>query len=108
MLHIIYHWAITCNICTPPPCRGPHFPRGKLVLFSRGVIGKNGRKMLFPEGLKTKNALPDGVQVSFRGVNYADFFLHSRGVKIPKSRGPRQGGVWFFNVIAHLKTDQLQ
>jgi hypothetical protein len=26
--------------------------------------------------------------------------LHSRGVKIPKSRGPRQGGGLFFNVIA--------
>ena len=55
--------------------------------------------MLFPEGLKSKNALPEGVQVSSRGVNYTDFFAFQRG-KIPKSRGPRQGGVWFFNVIA--------
>ena len=77
-----------------PPCRGPHFPRGKLVIFSKGVIGKNGRKMLFPEGLKSKNALPEGVQVSSRGVNYTDFFAFQRG-KIPKSRGPRQGGFGF-------------
>jgi hypothetical protein len=55
--------------------------------------------MLFPEGLKSKNALPEGVQVSSRGVNYTDFFAFQRG-KIPKSRGPRQGGGWFFNVIA--------
>jgi hypothetical protein len=41
--------------------------------------------------LKCKNALPEGVQASSRGVNYTDF-LHSRGVKIPQSRGPRQGG----------------
>jgi hypothetical protein len=50
--------------------------------------------MLFPEGLKSKNALPEG-------VNYTDFFAFQRG-KIPKSRGPRQGGFWFFNVIAHF------
>ena len=86
-------WAITFNTRTPP-CRGPHFPRGKLVIFSRGVIGKNGRKMLFPEGLKSKNALPEGVQVSSRGVNYTDFFAFQRG-EIPKSRGPRQGGLVF-------------
>jgi hypothetical protein len=30
--------------------------------------------MIFPEGLKSKNALPEGVQVSSRGVNYTDFF----------------------------------
>ena len=50
--------------------------------------------MLFPEGLKSKNALPEGVQVSSRGVNYTDFFAFQRG-KIPKSRGPRQGGFGF-------------
>jgi hypothetical protein len=56
-------------------------------------------KCSFQEGLKSKNALPEGVQVSSRGVNYTDFFAFQRG-KVPKSRGPRQGGVWFFNVIA--------
>jgi hypothetical protein len=50
--------------------------------------------MLFPEGLKSKNALPEGVQVSSRGVNYTDFFAFQRG-KIPKCRGPRQGGFGF-------------
>ena len=53
--------------------------------------------MLFPEGLKSKNACPEGVQVSSRGVNYTDV-LHSRGVKIPKSRGPQlwgEGGFGF-------------
>jgi hypothetical protein len=48
--------------------------------------------MLFPEGLKSKNALPEGVQVSSRGVNYTDFFAFQRG-KIPKR--PRQGGFGF-------------
>ena len=53
--------------------------------------------MLLPEGLKCKNALPEGVQVSSRGVNlvnYTYFFSFQRG-KIPKSRGPRQGGFGF-------------
>jgi hypothetical protein len=55
-----------------------------------------------------QKSLPEGVQVSFRGVNYIDFFAFqrfSRGVNntnIPKSRGSRQptGRVWFPNVIA--------
>jgi hypothetical protein len=55
--------------------------------------------MLFPEGIKCKNAHPEGIQVSSRGVNYTDFFVFQRG-NTPKSRGPRQGGVWFLNVIA--------
>jgi hypothetical protein len=77
---------VTHEVCDPQYCIGLlHLipVRGKLVIFSRGVIGKNGRKLLFPEGLKCKNALPEGVQVSSRGVNYT----FQRG-KIPKSRGP--------------------
>ena len=50
--------------------------------------------MLFPEGLKSKNALPEGVQVSSRGVNYTDF-LHSRGVKSPKAEVLDRGGLVF-------------
>jgi hypothetical protein len=55
--------------------------------------------MLFPEGLKSKNALPEGVQVSSRGVNYTDFFAFQR-CKKPQKQGSSTGGVWFFNVIA--------
>jgi hypothetical protein len=57
--------------------------------------------MLFPEGLKSKNALPEGVQVSSRGVNYTDFFAFQRG-KNPQKQRSSTGGVWFFNVIAHF------
>ena len=59
--------------------------------------------MLFPEGLKCKNALPGGVQVSSRGVNYTDFFAFQRG-KSPQKQRSSTGGVWFLNVIAHLPT----
>jgi hypothetical protein len=41
--------------------------------------------MLFPEGLKSKKALPEGVQVSSRGVNYIDFFCIPEGKKSPKA-----------------------
>jgi hypothetical protein len=57
--------------------------------------------MLFPEGLKRKKALPEGVQVSSRGVNYTDFFAFQRG-KNPQKQRSSTGGVWVFNVIAHF------
>jgi hypothetical protein len=57
--------------------------------------------MLFPEGLKCKNALPEGVQVSSRGVNYTDFFAFQRG-KNPQKQRSSTGGVWFLNVIAQF------
>ena len=50
--------------------------------------------MLFPEGLKSKNALQRGFKSLPEG-SITQIFLHSRGVKIPKSRGPRQGGFGF-------------
>ena len=50
--------------------------------------------MLFPEGLKCKNALPAGFKSLPEG-SITQIFFHSRGVKVPKSRGPRQGGVGF-------------
>jgi hypothetical protein len=49
---------------------------------------------------KSKNALPEGVQVSSRGVNYTDFFAFQRG-KNPQKQRSSTGGVWFLNVIAH-------
>jgi hypothetical protein len=56
--------------------------------------------MLFPKGLNCKIALPDGIHVLSRGVNYTDF-LHSRG--IPKAEVfDRGGGGWFLNVIAQI------
>jgi hypothetical protein len=66
-------------IPNPPPVEDLNFQGWKLVFFFRGVIGENRRKMLFPEGLKCKNALPEGVQVSSRGVNYTDFFCIPEG-----------------------------
>ena len=50
--------------------------------------------MLFPEGLKSKNALPEGVQVSSRGVNYTDFLAFQRG-KSPKGEVLDRGGLVF-------------
>jgi hypothetical protein len=45
---------------TQPPCRGHQFPRGVISNFFETVIGKNGRKILFPEGLKCKNHFQRG------------------------------------------------
>jgi hypothetical protein len=59
--------------------------------------------MLFPEGLKCKNALPEEVQVSSRGVNYTDFFAFQRG-KNPQKQRSLTGGVWFLNVTALFGT----
>ena len=79
----------------PPPLSRTSFSKGEIShFFQRGNWGKWKKNRLFPEGLKCKNALPEGVQVSSRGVNYTDFFAFQRG-KIPKCRGPRQGGFGF-------------
>ena len=43
--------------------------------------------MLFPEGLKSKNALPEG--------SITQIFLHSRGVKSPKAEVLDRGGLVF-------------
>jgi hypothetical protein len=57
-------------------------------------LEKNGRKMLFPEG----------VQVSSRGVNYTYFFAFQRGKNPQKQRSSTGGSrVWFLNVIAQSK-----
>jgi hypothetical protein len=40
--------------------------KGEITRFFQKGKRENWRKMLFPEGLKCKNALPEGVQVSVR------------------------------------------
>ena len=50
--------------------------------------------MLFPEGLKSKNALPEGFKSLPEG-SITQIFLHSRGVKSPKAEVLDRGGLVF-------------
>jgi hypothetical protein len=57
--------------------------------------------MLFPEGLKCKIALPEGVQVLSRRVHYTGFFAFQRG-KNSQTQRSSTGEIWFLNVIAPI------
>jgi hypothetical protein len=79
-----------------------------LVLFFQRGNWEKWKKNALSRGVKNQKCTSRwGSSLFQRGQLCRFFFAFQRG-KNPQKQRSSTGGGWFFNVIAHLKTDQLQ
>ena len=93
-------WIGLLHLIPVPPLSRTSFSKGEISHFFQRGNWEKWKKNALSRGVKKQKCTSRGGSSPFQRGHYTDFFAFQRG-KIPKSRGPRQGGVWFFNVIAH-------